>query len=288
VRWSDGRPAADAWVLVADAAVPPAEAIPASSSLRASPERHPAVRGLVLLGLVHAEADGSFRVDDLPDRACHVVARAESFAGPGGRIAETSRAEARDVPPGTDDLALVLPPRAGADEKPSVAFEVRIVDDATGRALAGARVELVDGSSSALHGAGAGDGRVRFDAVPQGEWTLVASAPRFGRTVVAGVRIGGAPSSPREVRVARGATVHGRIAGLGAGGLVHLTQDDAAIPWYLQPYAVVTRDGAFTLEGVAAGTYGVVVSPTSDPVAVRRLDGVLEVRPGDADVQFVR
>jgi len=42
-------------VLVADAAVPLDEAIPDAGSLRAFPERHPAVRGLVLLGLVHAK-----------------------------------------------------------------------------------------------------------------------------------------------------------------------------------------------------------------------------------------
>jgi hypothetical protein len=286
VRWSDGRPAADAWVLVADAGVPPEDAIPVASSLRESPQRHPAAPGLVLLGRVHAEADGSFRVEDLPDRAFHVVARVESLGGPGGRLVETSRAALRDVRPGAEDLVLVLPPPAGADAQQAVKLDVRILDDATARALAGSKAEMFDGATTFLYGVAVGEGMVRFDAAPPGAWTLLASSPRFGRTVVTGVRVGGTSTGPLEVRVARGATVHGRIADVGSAAGVHLAPEDASIPWFWQPYGIVTNDGAFTLEGVAAGHYRALVSANSDPARAMRCADVLEVRAGDAEMEF--
>jgi hypothetical protein len=285
VRRSDGRPAANAWVLVADAAVPIGEAVPPANSSRGSPERHPAVRGLVLLGVAHTEADGTFRVGDLPARACHVVARAEAFDGPGGRLTETARAWAADVPADTDGLELALPPASGADQPPAAPLDVRVLDDATGRPLAGATADLYDGVTT-LRGTAVGEGRIRFGAVPQGIWTLRAAAPRFGDTVVRDVPVGAAAAAPVEVRVARGSAVRGRIEGVGGAALVHLVREDGAVPWFLQPCAISSGDGTFTLEGVATGRYRVVLSATSDPAVALGCADVLEVRAGDTETRF--
>lgn len=281
-RWSDGRPAADAWILVADAAVPLEEAVPPANSRTTSPDRHAATAGLVLLGRAHSEADGSFRVDDLPDRPCHVVARVEALDGPGGRTTESSRAALSEVRPDAEGLVLVLPPRSEAQPVAAGSLDVRVVEDATGRPLAGAVAELFDGTTI-LYGVAAGEGRVRFDAVPRGEWTLRAGSGRFGRAIVAGLR---AEGGEREVRVARGAPVRGKLQDAGGPGLVHLVAEGASVPWFWSPAALVAADGTFSVEGVAAGRYRVVVTRNASAARAVTCDETLEVRPGDTEVRF--
>jgi RNA polymerase sigma-70 factor (ECF subfamily) len=282
VRWSDGSPAADAWILVADAAVPLAEAVPPADSQRAPPDRHAATPGLVILGRAHAEADGSFRVDDLPDRPCHVVARVEAMDGTGGRLTESARASLSEVRPGAEDLVLVLPPSSESRDAAGKPLDVRVLDDATGRPLAGAGVELFDGTTI-LYGVPAGEGRVRFDAVPRGEWTLRAGSARFGRAIVSGVR---AESGEREVRVARGAAVRGRLQDAGGPGLVHLVAEGAALPWFWSPATLLSADGTFSFEGVPAGRYRVAVTRNASAARAVTCDETLEVRTGDTEVQY--
>jgi protocatechuate 3,4-dioxygenase beta subunit len=282
VRWSDGRPAADAWILVADGAVPLAEAVPPADSRRAPPDRHAATPGLVVLGRAHAEADGSFRVDDLPERRCHVVARVESMDGPGGRLTESARAALSEVRPGAEDLVLVLPPSSESRDAAGKPLDVRVLDDATGRPLAGAVAELFDGTII-LYGAPAGEGRVRFDAVPSGEWTLRAGSARFGRAIVTGVRADG---DERVVRVAKGATVRGKLQDSGGPGLVHLVAESAALPWFWSPAALLSADGSFSFEGVPAGRYRVAVTRNANAAQAVNCGDPLEVRPGDTEVQY--
>ena len=284
VRWSDGRPAADAWVLVADGAVPLDEAVPPASTRRTPPARHPATPGLVILGRAHAEADGSFRVEDVPGRPCHVVARVESPDGPGAGSTESSRVALTEVRPDAEGLVLVLPPRSEAQSVAAGSLDVRVIEDATSRPLAGAVAELFDGTTI-LYGAAAGEGRVRFDAVPRGDWTLRAGSARFGRAFVGGVRADD-DASERVVRVARGATVRGRLEDVGGPGLVHLLADDAVVPWFWSPSALVSADGAFTLDGVPAGRYRVAVTRNSSAADAVACPDALEVRPGDAEVTF--
>ncbi|MEW5927480.1 MAG: TonB-dependent receptor [Gemmatimonadota bacterium] len=91
-----------------------------------------------------------------------------------------------------------------AAQRAAGSVEGRVVDQATGRPVTGARVELSDGSARALTGA---DGAYSLSSVAAGRRSLVVSAQGYGRALADVDVVSGAAPARRDVALAPSALV---------------------------------------------------------------------------------
>ena len=102
------------------------------------------------IGRCRSTADGSFRIEGLPDEDLIIGAqRFEPLAGPGGEVVRLLPSAEIDVRPWTTDLRIVLP-TAGV-------IEGRVLA-ADGTALVGGAVEAFDAEGKVVGTAGGRDG----------------------------------------------------------------------------------------------------------------------------------
>jgi protocatechuate 3,4-dioxygenase beta subunit len=165
---------------------------------------------------------------------------------------------------------------------PAPAGAIRVaVTSLDGKPVAGARVELVRGptedwtwpftvpSVAALpteHTSATGDdGAAVLGSVAEGRWFVIATAPGFGRHVLAGVeRRDGDTAADAAVALDRGhtfvGTVHDPDGAPAAGIAVVLQAIPPTVAWASDVACLRTRtggDGAYRLDNVEPGAYRV-------------------------------
>ena len=242
VRGSDGRPAAGVRIFARD---------PAWQERGAVPE-------------CRSGADGGYRLDGLGRGPCEI------WAEPAGGVAQHARTV---VLPGGD--------RADIDLDGGASLRIRFLEEGSGAPIPGARARLlwnpvpgvrVGRTRCEAERAAGEDGTLLLPDAPEGELELrIAWARGFVSTEGWGERGGGGPPLlvrglplDLEVRLARGATVEGRILEPDGrpveGALVHFSMHGPRYwshgPRSNCPVAGWIRsgaDGSFRVEGVPAG-----------------------------------
>jgi len=279
VLHADGRPAAEATVIVTDGASPE----------RFGP-RPPDEEERRTLGSVRTAADGTFEVPDLPEGPYRVsVSGGRRFTprtSTPARLTTSLSGVASDV----RDLVLMLP----RDDSPPVQpLEGTVVDARTGKQVVTFSYTLRNGDLS-LSGQPTSLGRFRAERVPVGVWTLEVFANGYLSAKLPEIEVrADAPPAPVVARLESGVIVKGTFqeaAGSALGGCearftpVPLTTSSvwgAGVP--LGP------DGSFQLGGFRPGRYRAIVyhkhgqaepppftTSEADPLVVP--DGAPEVR----------
>ncbi|MCA9679189.1 MAG: carboxypeptidase regulatory-like domain-containing protein [Kofleriaceae bacterium] len=233
------------------------------------------------------EGDGTFAFDKLLPRAYTLSARAGDTVG--GPVSYA-------LAPGAEPVVIRL--RQGAK------LTVRVSDESSGEAIAGATVTLTEmDEPSQTTG---GDGVAAFGGLGGGFTGIKVRASGFAPvTTFSSIGVAG---SAQEVSVAlrKGAALAGKVvdeAGAGVAGAV-VTIKDAGAPWALDADSAVSDDdGGFRFVAVAAGSYLVAardldhapglseiisldgVSPKEDVRVVLPAGGIVRGRVVTADHQ---
>jgi RNA polymerase sigma-70 factor (ECF subfamily) len=255
----DGQPAAGAWVTVFDGRVPLAEARQAAAG--APPLPGPREGGMY--GSATTDAEGTFRLEDLPAGPYHVAAGAPVPAGalPSEDGASTS---VSDVATHASDLVLRLPRDA---RRGPGALDVVVVDD-VGGPVAGAQLRVLRPGDERVAGP-VSPGTFRLRDLPLGTWTLSLTAPDFValRREVEVSAPSGSPSTLR-VTLSQGITAWGvaRVEGAGSTEDTHLalTPLDPTTRSGLPRTVRIAPDGSWRMAGLSPGRYR-VSSPSARP-----------------------
>ena len=221
-------------------------------------------RGQQALGHARADGRGRFRLDRLPKGTVDLTARE------GGREGRTS-----DVPVDSSTAVVVLP-RANA--VPTVALEGIVRDAATGEKVL--RFTAAVQCTTWLRAERTAPGRFRFDAVPEGRWTLVVSAAGYGAHNQVLDVAADLPPAPLDIALRGGVTATGTIdnrAGVNELTVAFLDDHGAVIK-----HARVKGWGRYRIEDLRPGrcwlavhAHGSVLSP--DPSELVVPEGVAEI-----------
>ncbi|HKE01439.1 MAG TPA: sigma-70 family RNA polymerase sigma factor, partial [Planctomycetota bacterium] len=203
VRTTDGAAVAGASVRVLDARV----AAENATSVVPSLSLHPTVEvPLPLIAEATSGEDGRFDIGELPRASVHLVASVRRAVTENGW--NTVHAIARDVAPSSTDVVLAVPPEPPRPQTFSV--EANVVDARTG--------EPVSGHDAQLQGRGllapvpVEAGRIRFDGVTAGSWTVDVRAPGYvpyradGLALTSGME-------PLSIAMEPGGALRGRVDG---------------------------------------------------------------------------
>ncbi len=216
-----------------------------------------------------ADKAGRFRLGRLPAGAVDLTAEE------GGRKARVPAV------PVDSSTALVVLPRAEVVRTWPLEGVVR--DPATGETIL--RFTATLQGATWLHAERTAPGRFRFDAVPEGRWTLLLSAPGYAARREPVEVVAARPPDPLRIDLRGGATVAGRIdnrAGIRLlGATLYFLDDRGAV---LEPTRL-SGTGRFRIEAMEPGRYW----PSIDaPGHVALLDPAepLVVPEGATEVSF--
>ncbi len=209
-------------------------------------------------------ADGTFRIEDLPEGPFRLVARGASLFR-GGTVPEEARESVlEDVPADAAGLEIRLP---APKSLPAGAVEGIVTDAETGAPILRCDAELSGpgGFFMAPRGKDNPGGRFRIEGVPAGEWRLQVYVAGYAPFVKEGIVVAaGTPAAPLEIPLSRGATATGTLrppAGVSLRG--YRISFDAADPgsgWAAGgAQGTVGEDGTFRVGGLRPGTWRVLL-----------------------------
>jgi len=221
-------------------------------------------RGEEALGYAKADAAGWFRLERLPAGAVDLVALA---AGREGRT--------NGVPVDTSTAVVALP---RAPVVRTVALEGTVKDAATGENVP--RFTATLKGATRLQAERTAPGRFRFDAVPEGRFTLVVAAAGYGAHNQALDVAADLPPAPLDIALRGGVTVTGTIDNrAGVNELAVAFLDDRGV---VIKHARVKGWGRYRIEDLRPGrcwlavhAHGSVLSP--DPSELVVPEGVAEI-----------
>ncbi len=299
---AEGKPKASAQILVANGAVPVAEALPENLRPWEPSTPKPGQPPLVRYATVTAGDDGNFVAEDLPEGPYHVMATAQPRSG--GFNAKPLRVVRTGVSTDEAGFVLVLPVD---DSPPTGALEGTVVDATSGEPLADFSVTLRRGSvvggyassggfgtpNAQSAGTSPGPGRYAFPAAPAGTWTLTATSNgRAPATVPDVVVVAGQTKTAPPIALGLGVVLSGTVR---AGPGVDLKGTSlwirGATASDLSAGSPIAANGTYRVTGLLAGRYLVLgMSPGTGPrdPTYFAIDGsgVLEIPEGVADVHL--
>jgi hypothetical protein len=226
-------------------------------------------RGKEVLGHTGVGESGRFRLDRLPPGIVDLVA----VASPGREGRTTG------IAVDTSTAVIVLP---RAPVRRTVVLEGTVRNAATGENVPGFKATLM-GPSERLSAERTAPGRFRFDAAPEGSWTLVVTAGGYASHSRQVEVSAGRPPDPLDIELRSGTTVTGKIenrAGVQLQGARLMLHDDRGHG--LQP-VYLSGMGQYRVEDAAPGRYwpaihgAGAVAPVG-PFEVVVPEGVAEVR----------
>jgi hypothetical protein len=282
---AEGRPVADAGVLVANGRYPSERVFgPTGLGDFSVRIREPFdLEGPLLLAEVGSAEDGSFTVGGLPDAPVHL--RVTVAGGPPVDVVGVA-AGRTDV-----EVRVVRPPRAA-----TCVVEGSVVDAETGALVLRPNVALAQAIGVDAYADLVSVGTFRFAAVAPGRYRLTVEAPGYLTIERAEFVVASTPAPPLRLALRRGATIVGRVVvppstparDLGVG---IVRRSDTGRPAAWTPGVRLGDDRGFRLEGVAPGRYGVTVramsvpSPENPPLVSDPADDVV-VEEGTRTVAF--
>ncbi|GEM_PF-2016924 len=189
-------------------------------------------------------ADGSFRLEGLPSGNFMFLVTAEG-------LPVTARQSVRI--PAEEEIVIRI--------ETGFSLSGTVVDGATGRAVAGARIRMISNAGGGFSAAESGeDGRYRLDNLAPGHYQVAIDADGYSTSMK---RVEGKPGEAiqKDFRIQKGVTVSGRVVDAETGEGVpgaSVTPLDPSIFLGGKTGVVSGPDGRFTLEGISPAGFGAV------------------------------